>query len=494
MAIPLALLVGYLLATPFQFSTITIVGLVLAVLVAPIFLQFHYPILLFSWNAVFIVFFLPGKPNLWMVMAGISLGLAILTKILNKQVRFLNVPSVTWPLLFLLFVVLITAKLTGGIGLRSMGGSTYGGRNFVLIFAAVIGYFAVSNYPIPENKVPRYVGLYFISGITSAIPNLLYMAGPAAWSLFYLFSTEFAFAQAAEDFTLDPTGIKFTRLSGVAFAAIAAFAYAIMRFGLRGMLTLRKPWRPALLVAVFALSLLGGFRSAVIIFGLVCIVQFFAEGLHRTRLVPYVLMALIIGGAALVPLAPKLPLSAQRALSVLPLDVDAEARHNAQASLDWRLDMWKALVPDIPRYFWIGKGYALSPSDVYFTNEATRRGLMKGYEAAALVGDYHSGPLSVLLPFGIFGVIGFLWFMIASTRVLYLNYRFGAPHRHNINTFLFAYFVARAIYYFLAFGALASDLALFAGIVGLSIAVNRGVRRPQDQPEPVAAPLALAPA
>src|SRR5829696_6746520 len=131
---------------------------------------------------------------------------------------------------------------------------------------------------------------------------------------------------------------------------------------------------------------------------------------------------------------------------MLPLDIDAAARHDAQASLDWRLDMWKTLVPEIPRYFWIGKGYALSPTDVYFTNEATRRGLMKGYEAAALVGDYHSGPLSVLLPFGIFGMIAFVWFLAASIRALFLNYRYGLPELHNINTFLFSYFVARTIF------------------------------------------------
>lgn len=493
-ALPLALLVGYLLATPFQLSSLAIVGLVLAVLVAPIFLQFHYPLLLFSWNAIFIVVFLPGRPNLWMVLAGISLGLAVLTKVLNKEVRFQNVPSITWPLLFLLFVVLVTAKLTGGIGLRSLGSATYGGRKLVYILVAVVGYFAISNFQIPQNKVSRYTGLFFLSGLTAAIPNLLYVAGPAAWSLFYIFSVDFALNQAFDDFGLGAGSVRLTRLTGVSGAALAAFAYALMRFGLRGILTFRKPWRLALLLLVCALSLLGGFRSALIILALVCIVQFCAEGLHRTRLLPYILVALVIGGAALVPLAPKLPLSAQRALSILPLDIDAAARADAQASLDWRLDMWKALVPDIPRYFWIGKGYALSPTDIYFTNEATRRGLMKGHEAAAITGDYHSGPLSVLLPFGIFGMIGFVWFIAASIHVLHRNYRYGVPEHQKINTFLFAYFVARIIFYLIGFGAFSSDLALFAGLVGLSVAVNHGVRQPPEYLARAPAPLALAPA
>jgi hypothetical protein len=491
-AIPLALLVGYLLATPDRVRSLTIIALVLAVLVTPVLLQHHYPILLFSWNAVLVVAFLPGRPNLWMAMAAISLGLAVLTKVLNKEVRFQNVPSVTWPLLFLLVVVVLTAKLTGGIGLRSMGSSTYGGRKFVFLVAGVIGYFAISNFQVPQNKIHRYAGMFFLSGLTAAIPNLLYIAGPAAWSLFYIFPTDFALSQAVDDFAVDATGVKFTRLTGLTWAGLAAFAYALMRYGLRGMLTPRKPWRIALLLIVGALSLLGGFRSAVIILALLCAAQFCAEGLHRTRFLPALLIALVIGGTALVPLARKLPLSAQRALSILPLDIDPAARIDAQASLDWRLDMWKALVPEIPRYFWIGKGYALSPTDVYFTNEATRRGLMKGYEAAALVGDYHSGPLSVLLPFGIFGVIGFVWFLAASIRALFLNYRYGLPELHNINTFLFSYFVARTIFYFVGFGGLSSDLVFFTGIIGLSIAVNHGVARAPEYSSRQAVPRALA--
>jgi len=475
-AVPLALLVGYLLATPDRLQTMTIVGLVLAVLISPVLLHFHYPILLFSWSAVVVVFFLPGKPDLWMVIAGISLAISVLTKVLNKEARFQNVSSVTWPLAFLVLVVLVTAKLTGGVGLRALGNETFGGKQLVFILAAVIGYFAISNYRIPPERIKRYTALFFLAGLTAAIPNLLYMAGPLGWRLFLLFPTNFALNQAFDDFALGAADVKFTRLTGFTFASMAAFAYAMMRFGLRGMLMAQKPWRFVLFCVVGALGLLGGFRSAVIIFGLVCAAQFYFEGLHRTRLFLVLLIAMAIGGAALIPLAPKLPLSVQRSLSMLPLKIDPVAKIDAQASLEWRIEMWKILVPQIPQYFWIGKGYALSPSDLYLSNEAARRGLMKSYELAAVSGNYHSGPLSILIPFGVFGMIGFLWFLIASVRVLYINHRYSPPQYQNLNTFLLSYFVARALFYFVGMGALSSDLPFFAGLIGLSIAVNGGVR------------------
>src|SRR5437899_55411 len=124
--IPLALLVGYLLATPNEMMSFGAIGLVLLALSIPFLLRWHYPALIVCWNANVIVFFLPGQPSLWIVTAAASLFFTVLACIMDKQVRFLSVPSINWPLMFMTLVVLVTAKLTGGIGLRSLGGGMYG--------------------------------------------------------------------------------------------------------------------------------------------------------------------------------------------------------------------------------------------------------------------------------------------------------------------------------------------------------------------------------
>src|SRR5436305_1819582 len=112
--IPLALLVGYLLATPTDFMSFGVVGIIILVLCIPLFLRWHRSALIFAWNANMTVFFLPGEPSLWMLLAGVSLFLAVLACIMDKQIVFQNVRSITIPLAFLLLVILITAKLTGG--------------------------------------------------------------------------------------------------------------------------------------------------------------------------------------------------------------------------------------------------------------------------------------------------------------------------------------------------------------------------------------------
>src|SRR6266567_4771937 len=117
--LPLAAFIGYVLATPDAVDGLAFVGLIVGILSLPVLLRWHHLILVMSWNATLTVFFLPGQPSLWMLMALLSLT----GSLLNKDFKFQNVPVVTWSLLFLAAVVLITAKLTGGIGVRALGGT-----------------------------------------------------------------------------------------------------------------------------------------------------------------------------------------------------------------------------------------------------------------------------------------------------------------------------------------------------------------------------------
>ncbi len=477
-ALPVALLLGYLLATPDSITTMGVVGLVLAMLLLPVFLRWHHQMLVFSWNATIIVFFLPGQPDLWMVLAAGSLLLTILERAMNPDQRLQQVPSVTWPLLFLGLVVIITAKLTGGIGLRSLGGGVYGGRKFYFILAATIGYFALSCRQVPSRNTDRYGSIFFLSGLTSAFPNLIYMAGANLWFLFLIFPVGFAIAQASEDFSDVVLGAKFSRVTGFTYACTALFCYMIVRYGLRGIFDYRRPWRLVTWLLLIAVSMLGGYRSGLIIFGLVFAFQFWLEGLFRTRLFPILALAGILSGAFLVPFVTKLPLSVQRSLSMLPLEIDPAARADAQSSLEWRLEMWKVLLTQVRQYFFLGKGYAIDPADLYLIQESMRRGLAKGFEGAIVSGDYHSGPLSILIPFGIFGLIAFVWFLAAGLRVLYRNYRYGDPSLTKLNTLLLSYFATHVVFYFVGFGSLHSDLALFTGLIGLSVALNHGMRGP----------------
>ena len=475
--VPLAILLGYLLAGPVTRSTLSVYGLVLGVLLLPALLKWHHPLLIASLNAAVVVFFLPGQPQLWMLMALASLSISILNRIMNKEQHLISVPSLNWTLGFLLLVILVTAKFTGGISLRSMGGDTYGGKKFVIIALAVVSFYAISVRGIPLAKAQAYVSAYFLTSLTAVVCNIIYMLGPGLWWLFIVFQVDYALGQASEDFAVGASNLKFSRISGLSTATLAVVCFLLAKFGLRGVLSFAKPWRLTFLLLSLALSALSGFRSGVLFFGLLLGIQFCLEGLWRTRLLPLAILGTILTFAVLVPFSSKLPLSVQRTLSFLPLDIDSGARADAFASTEWRLQMWKIMAAQIPDYFWLGKGYATSSSDLYFAQQSALRGLAGNFETSLVAGDYHSGPLSVIIPFGIWGVLAFLAFLVAVGRAVYCNYRYGTPELKLINTLLLSYFLARTTSFLFIFGAFDTDLIVFCALAGLSVSLNGGVAR-----------------
>src|SRR2546423_15607684 len=115
LCLPLAVLIGYFLAEPLESGSIAIVVFVLSVLCLPLLMKWYHPLLVMSWNAMICPVVLPGRPFIWMVMSALGLCIAVLNRSVNPHKRFINVPALTKPLVFILGVVVITPGLTGGI-------------------------------------------------------------------------------------------------------------------------------------------------------------------------------------------------------------------------------------------------------------------------------------------------------------------------------------------------------------------------------------------
>jgi O-antigen ligase len=284
---------------------------------------------------------------------------------------------------------------------------------------------------------------------------------------------------------LDPGSVDVlgARLGGLAQAGLAALWCILARSGLTDIVTFRRPGRTLLVLGLITISLLGGFRSKLILVTLVTGILFCLEGLFRSKLLPLFLFIGVSAAAVLIPLSDKLPFSMQRSLSWLPLKVDPLVKESAENSSEWRIQMWRDVAVEIPRYLLLGKGYSINAAE--FNAARIDERASNGQEGAEMAGDYHNGPLSVIIPFGIFGVLGFLWFLIAGARVLYRNYRFGPPEYVRLNRLLYAYYLSNIIMFFFVFGALSSGLFLFTGLVGLSVSLNAGAaKKPIVIPQP----------
>jgi O-Antigen ligase len=480
--LPLAIFLGYVIAQEGNpiYSLTTYLGIVpiLFCLALPLLLRWHHALLVATWNFGALLYFLPGRPDLWMVMAGVSLTISITQCTLDRH-RFLKASSVTRPLLLLAAVVLVTALCRGGIGLAIFGSAVQGGKRYFMIFAAIIGYFAFISRPIPPKHATRYVLLFFLGTAAYAVGDLGSFLPQSFYFVYLLFPVSQHGFTSIMNGQVGPA-VVIDRLSGVGMACSGAILALLARYGIREIIHSRHVFRCLLFLGLLSLTMLGGFRSLLVQFLLLFSVLFYLEGLMRSRLLPAFALMVILIGALLVGFVQRLPLTVQRTLSVLPLPVDPIAKAHAEASSEWRINIWKQVIPQIPRYLALGKGLGFSAKELqsYITVDP-RSGLGDTLEAGTeLVSDYHNGPLSVIVGFGLPGVIAFVWFLVASGKALYRNYRYGNPDYSNLNRFLFAFFISRTIFFFFVFGSLYSDLAMFAGLMGLSISLNGGIARP----------------
>ena len=467
LCLPLAVILGYFLSDPLEPSSVTLVGFVLAALSVPLLMKWNHSLLIFSWNAAFVLGFLPGQPYLWTLLAVIGFFLGILNRSVDSTKRFLDVPSIRNSLIVLGAVVAITAYFNGGIGMLALGSSQYGGKRYFYIFAAIIGYFALTSQRIPAHRANLLVTLFFLSMLTGLIPNFIVMLAGRVDFIYNFFSTE----SSGEQINAIMAGNDTARIFGLTMLATGLTCFLFAKYGIRGIFQIRKFWRMGFLVVAFGACLMGGFRSFLILLGLLFMVQFYLEGLHRTRFLGIIGGLALLGGAVTLTQSLRLPFYIQRTLSILPIEVSPEARDSATSTLDWRLQMWQVLLPEVPKHLLMGKGYSIDRTAMYFSSDASHQE-DGGFEWAVVAGDYHNGPLSLIIPFGIWGVIAFVWFLCASIRYLYQQHRAGDPDLQQINTLLLSFFLARLILWTIFVGGFFGDLYLFTGIIGLSVSLN----------------------
>lgn len=480
LCLPLAALIGFFLADPLRFSSLAVMGLVATVLLWPLFLRWYHPLLVGTFHSIFMFTFLPGSPPVWFLIAVAAFAAVVVNRCLDARVRLVPPGGVAWALGAIVFVVLGTAILRGGAGMGSLGGTSLGGKKYITMLIAVMTYFVLVSRPVPPHRAMFYMALFTLPGITGLLTHFAYSSG-MHWA-FKFMDPGPTWSQAVME--TDVYGRALFRSTPVMNAASSILSFLAAWIGVRGMLNLRRPWGLLVVLGCLVVGTLGGFRIFLVSTALFLGVLFFLEGLHRTRKTVLVLALALagIGVAALV--VDRLPASVQRTLSFLPIRVDPNVRQDAMGSVTWRLEMWEALRKEIPKYLVVGKGYAIDPTALQFSGHNARYGYGMQAEWAVLAGEYHNGPLSVLIPLGIAGALAFGWFLVASIRRLRWFCRHGDPALRQINRTLYAMFLAKTLLFMVFFGSFYSELASFVMMVGLAESLNTPRAVAEVEPEP----------
>jgi hypothetical protein len=118
----------------------------------------------------------------------------------------------------------------------------------------------------------------------------------------------------------------------------------------------------------------------------------------------------------IVVISPSLPRGFQRTVSFIPgTSIEYGAAKNAQGSIEWRLEIWRYCLEKCHDYLLIGRGSAFKVNE-------TAAGLgisdIQTYSPffAFETRSYHSGPLALLIDYGIPGLVIVSWFMILLLR------------------------------------------------------------------------------
>ena len=464
-SLALAAALGYNLAIAQGLQSLLVITVVLMLIAAPLLLRGHQAILLLCWNSTLGLHIFPGQLPAWIIMAVASLGLLLFQRMLNRQEDLTMVGPVTLPVLAFGLVVVVTILARGGLGIQMFSSTGMaGGRKYIYILGALVAYFAISMQRIPADKVRLYSALFFLGGLTGFIGPLGSYLGNGLQYLVLFFQPMEGVATYVDTF----------RVKGMSYVGNAIVGILLARYGFGGVFHTRQAWRPLLFGIGVVLGLISGFRTLLVLYVGTLAMMFFLEGWHRTKWLPIWACVALFGYGILHETTVMLPTPVQRALAVLPLPVESTVRLDATATIEWRQGLWDALLHDLPKYIWLGKGMAISARDMEWTETLSRFG-GNSWDYSYITGEHHNGFLSVTTAFGVWGFIAFSWILLAGIWLLYKNWRHGRPDLIHINAFLLSWFVVWIFLFFSYWGTLYYSLRDFMGVLGFSVALNHGV-------------------
>jgi len=365
-------------------------------------------------------------------------GLALLDRMMHRTDK---VPTGA-PHKFALALVFLIVGLASyrGWGLKFLGSANWGGMQYLQLLVGLLFFYYSRQVHVSEKWMKRAVYLCFGLVLLPVAITLLSRYIPALGALQAVVKVEVAGNADA----LNEGGVQ--RLQSMHIPA-AILVYAALLIFDR---TLKISWK-FLFTGAFAFILAGmsGHRVVIAKLGLVAVIYM----LVRWKKIPQLIRvkAAITGVCllgALYVFAQFLPFGFQRMVTVLPgIHVDVIAKDSAEMTSDWRIDMWKKMLPMIPRYALVGRGVGFDLNEAYGAYTLTSDQQDK-HEFFIAVHNYHNGPLWALIDLGGPGAMLLFGFMIA------VIWRYGRRLRWNYSPFLasaYVVFYCMAVSHFVFF-------------------------------------------
>lgn len=317
------------------------------------------------------------------------------------------------PIVIVIGIIFIHNFRGGGLGLKILGSGEYGARRHLPFFMALMSYLII------VNSVDRYKAglqhlpfLYLIFMIIGSLPGLITSFVPGLTPLVFTLTGSGNIERFYE--TASNMGVQLERIGALGGIGIALQLYLVSRYSIKTWL---RPGRWFIgILSVFAafLCIRSGFRSALVGYVVVTAIASVIALRWRSIIPAIFAVAMCFVLAAGNNKLFRLPVAAQRALSILPGDWDPDAVISAQGSSDFRRTIQEIYLHS---YFqpWspIGNGLKFNPGRASQYGAGAQNISMDEVCLGFVIRkDFHIGWISLFDSVGIIGSLAFLWFTL----------------------------------------------------------------------------------
>lgn len=338
----------------------------------------------------------PGGMTVSLVASAGFIGLMLLEKAFSRNAR--TAGSV--PQCFALAVTILLVGLASyrGWGLRFFGGSSWGGMQYVQLIIGLLFFSYTRHIKLSEKQAQRMIFFYFALALVPTAITFITRYIPAMSVLSYIVNFQDLGAEGAVR-----ADAQVSRIGFVSIPAVILGYWCLFLFDRDFKISAK-----VMGVGFLALLLAGlsGHRVALVRIGLAAIVY---AVLRWRKIPPAIRTKAVVTGLVLLAsvyiFSTALPLGVQRTFSILPgIRVDAVAARDAEGTSEWRVEMWRKMLPMIPEYLLIGRGMGYDLREAYgaFTLNSDKQSQHAFFIATH---TYHNGPLWAVIDLGGTGAV-----------------------------------------------------------------------------------------
>jgi hypothetical protein len=325
--------------------------------------------------------------------------------------------------LWINLLYLVTVFFRNPVGFAFLGsGERVGGIPYVNIVLATLAYLILSRVRITPDYARKLPFWILAVAAFSAFAGSVALFYPEIGITLGRLYSSFAPSSLVTNIEVGETRFAFLGVLGIQITL-----YAIAQTDPLSFIHIRYFGTLCLYLSGLVMTLMSGFRSAIIQILLSTTLSAFLHGRFLGVVkIAMAVFAIILGAIFFSFTSIELPLTAQRALCFLPGNWDPEAVRDAKNSSEWRFEMWEIALTS-EKYIHnkiFGDGFGFMRADYergldLMHGVTSLRGDEAKQEMFLLDGDFHSGPICGIRFVGYVGLVMFLVFLFITAVYAY---------------------------------------------------------------------------